>query len=208
VGYNDGEGLCGGQKRQEPTPEHPSTTCTRPAGWGTPHPGVGRCKLHGGNTSFHLKSLEKRAELQAAREQVRLWGGATDVHPAKALLDLVQWKASEVEYWRFRVAQLSDQDLLWGVSKVKTGGDDGGTTEEAKPHIALEMLRRAEQDLAAYASASLKAGVDQALVAVAKNQASQLIFVLRRLLNDPRVTVSGSVDDLVVDSIGDLELVS
>jgi len=22
--------------------------CTRPAGWGTPHPGTGRCKLHGG----------------------------------------------------------------------------------------------------------------------------------------------------------------
>ena len=22
--------------------------CQRPAGWGTPHPGAGRCKLHGG----------------------------------------------------------------------------------------------------------------------------------------------------------------
>jgi hypothetical protein len=25
--------------------------CTRPAGWGTPHPGIGRCKLHGGSAS-------------------------------------------------------------------------------------------------------------------------------------------------------------
>lgn len=24
--------------------------CQRPSGWGTPHPGIGRCKLHGGAT--------------------------------------------------------------------------------------------------------------------------------------------------------------
>lgn len=200
--------FCGARKRQAPTPEHPSETCTRPAGWGTSHPGIGFCKLHRGTTKLHTKAMEERQELLAARDKVKLWGGKTDIHPAKALLDLVQWKASEVEYWRFRVAQLAEQDMTWGIVKVKTGGDDDGTTEEAKPHIALEMLRRAEQDLANYAAASLKAGVDESLVAIARNQASQLIFVIRRLLNDPRVTVDGVVDDLVVESIGDLELVS
>lgn len=34
---------CGAKKRQG------EGTCKRPAGWGTEHPGTGRCKLHGGN---------------------------------------------------------------------------------------------------------------------------------------------------------------
>lgn len=34
--------ICGGKRRQQ------EGVCTRPAGWGTDHPGQGRCKLHGG----------------------------------------------------------------------------------------------------------------------------------------------------------------
>jgi P27 family predicted phage terminase small subunit len=36
------DGKCGGKKKQT------EGTCTQAAGWGTPHPGTGRCKLHGG----------------------------------------------------------------------------------------------------------------------------------------------------------------
>lgn len=40
---------------------HREGTCTRPAGWGTPHPGIGRCKLHGGSTPSHVKAAQKVA---------------------------------------------------------------------------------------------------------------------------------------------------
>lgn len=36
---------CDARKRQ---PAFPGETCRRPAGWGTWHAGIGRCKLHGG----------------------------------------------------------------------------------------------------------------------------------------------------------------
>lgn len=36
--------VCGSQTRQSES----RPVCHRPAGWGTSHPGVGRCKLHGG----------------------------------------------------------------------------------------------------------------------------------------------------------------
>src|SRR2546423_1615025 len=36
---------CDARKRQ---PSYPGETCRRPAGWGTWHPRIGRCKLHGG----------------------------------------------------------------------------------------------------------------------------------------------------------------
>ena len=41
--------LCSARKRQ---PRYPGETCARPAGWGTGHPGFGRCKLHGGATPY------------------------------------------------------------------------------------------------------------------------------------------------------------
>src|SRR5690554_3423726 len=31
------------------------TTCKKPAGWGTDHPGVGKCKLHGGASTKNIK---------------------------------------------------------------------------------------------------------------------------------------------------------
>src|SRR4030067_1318686 len=37
--------ICGNKTRQETSNKY----CCRPAGWGTYHPGAGRCKLHGGN---------------------------------------------------------------------------------------------------------------------------------------------------------------
>lgn len=41
---------CGAAKRQG------AGTCARPAGWGTDHPGFGRCKLHGGTTPSGVKA--------------------------------------------------------------------------------------------------------------------------------------------------------
>ena len=190
--------LCGALKRQ---PEYEGETCKRPAGWGTIHPGTGKCKLHGGSTRTHAHF----AEVETAKMAVNLYGGRRDVHPARALLELVQSKAREVEYWRWRVAQIPEEDLTFGLTVVKTGGMDSGSTSEAKPHIALVMLRQAEQDLASYASASLKAGVDAALVEVAQVQAAALIRVLERLTSDPRVTVAGSVHEVIADAMEGLE---
>lgn len=38
--------ICGARRKKDGNP------CTRPAGWGTYHPGIGKCKLHGGSTPF------------------------------------------------------------------------------------------------------------------------------------------------------------
>lgn len=185
---------CGALKHQ---PEYEGETCKMPAGWGTDHAGVGVCKLHGGA----MKNHKRHAQVVIAKQEVQLWGGRRDVHPAQALLELVHWKAAEVDYWRSKVAELEHDELTWGKTKTKTGGDDHGTTEEAKPHIALVLLRQAEQDLAAYAAAALKAGVDAALVQVARSQADSLARVIRLLLADPRVTVTGDAHLVVMDAL-------
>lgn len=44
---------CGATKKQD------EGTCELPAGWGTDHPGVGNCKLHGGSTPNGIENARK-----------------------------------------------------------------------------------------------------------------------------------------------------
>lgn len=144
------------------------------------HPGATVCVMHGARAKQVQTAIENRHAIQLAHDQVALWGGRRDIHPADALLELVQVKSAEVAYWRFRVAEIAEEDLTYGVTKTKIGGEDYGTTEEAKPHIALALLHKAEADLASYAAASLKAGVDEARVRIAEQHATWAIGMLRR----------------------------
>lgn len=152
--------------------------CKRP-----PTPGHAVCKIHGsGSPQAKAKAAQRLAE-QAARADVARFAARTDLHPAEALLDLVHYQAGVVAYWRSRVDQLEDQALEWGTTRVKEGGDDRGTTQEAKPHIAYALLREAQRDLAEYATAALKAGVDERRVALAERQGLLVATAVRRILD-------------------------
>lgn len=168
------ESRCGAKKRQG------EGTCTQPSGWGTDHPGIGACKLHGGS----MKNHKTAAVTTQAKRDVVLFGGRRDIHPADALLELVQWTAGEVDYWRHRVRLLDEADLTWGLTKVKEGGDDRGTTEEAKPNIAYSMLVDASNRLERYSASALKAGVDERRVRLAEQQGTLLHGVLVAVLGE------------------------
>ncbi len=204
AGRHDRRRFCGARKRQG------EGTCTRPAGWGTDHVGFGTCKLHGGTTPGGRKAAAK----QEAVEKVALFGARRDVHPAEALLELVQWTAGEVDFWREQVRVIAagetvvgvaddpdDPDgepdveaglsnLTWGKTKHKTGGDDVGTTFEAKPNIAYVMLTDASNRLASYAAAALRAGVEERRVQLAENAGALVAGVMQRALR-------GIFDELV-----------
>jgi hypothetical protein len=168
------ERFCGARKRQG------EGTCTQPSGWGTDHVGIGSCKLHGGSMQNHKTA----AVTTQARRDVTLFGARIDIHPADALLELVQWTAGEVDYWRQRVRVLEEHDLTWGVTRVKEGGDDRGTTEEAKPNVAYVMLVDASNRLEKYSTAALKAGVDERRVKLAEQQGMLVQGVLIAVLGE------------------------
>jgi hypothetical protein len=168
------ERFCGARKRQG------EGTCTQPSGWGTDHVGIGSCKLHGGSMQNHKTA----AITTQARRDVVLFGARRDIHPADALLELVQWTAGEVDYWRHRVRLLDEDALTWGVTRVKEGGDDRGTTEEAKPNVAYVMLVDASNRLEKYSTAALKAGVDERRVRLAEQQGTLLHGVLVAVLGE------------------------
>ena len=177
----------------------------------TPVPGGTVCKWHGGNSPSAKAAATKRLATLAAAEQVARLGLRVDIHPADALIDLVHWTAGEVAYWRAQVVAIEDEggrrSLTWGVTKEKSGGDDFGTTQEAKPHIAYVMLERASDRLAQYAAAALKAGVDQAVVKIAEQQGAAVAGAQRAILDRMLASMIellrelGMADDQIVDAL-------
>lgn len=173
------------------------------------------CYVHGGSAP-QVKAAAGRRHAAALAERdaaaaVALWGGRRDVHPAEALLELVQTKASEVAYWRLRVAELQEDDLAWGTTKREFGlGPQGPVdteTREATLAIALDALHRTEKQLADYAAMSLKAGVDERMVQLAESQAARLLGVIRAVIADSRLGVVADatvVDAVVVDALKEI----
>ena len=120
----------------------------------------------------------------------------------EALLELVQTKAAEVAYWQWRVADLSDAEragLL--VAKTERGREKGKSTnlvtEQVAPHVWLVMLHKAQDQLAAYSAAAIKAGVDQRMVELAAMQAAWQLPLLLRVVEAARLDPSSTAADVV-----------
>lgn len=94
--------LCGQPKRQG------EGNCTRPAGWGTDHPGVGACKLHGGRTkSGRVAAARQRVDMDARALLSRLGEPEPLVDPVRRLQEL----AGEADQWlQVCRQQVSDLD--------------------------------------------------------------------------------------------------
>lgn len=179
----------------DPTPcprcGQPHAKCTAHRRDGQPcgqHPVTGTdvCKMHGGLAPRVRAAGQRRKAQEAAERAVALFGAPKDVEPSQALLDLVHWTAGEVEYWREQVRQLAADEpaaLTWGKTREKTGGQDVGDTYEAKPAIQYVMLYAAQDRLAQYAAAALKAGVEERRVRLAESQGSLVADVIRRILD-------------------------
>ena len=171
-----------------------------------PMSGATRCRMHGGATPRGRAAAERRlAEAEAARH-VTAFGARTDITAPEALLELVQSKAAEVAYWDGRVSELGDDEragLL--VAKTEQGfGPQGPVdteTRQAGPHVFVAMLHKAQDQLAAYSAAAIRAGVDRAMVEAVTLQAAWLLPLLyeaitaaRASAEEPAVIIRGIVE--------------
>lgn len=161
--------------------------------------GLTVCRSHGGATRKGLaKSARVKAEAKAA-QVVRLFAEPVTVDPSQAILDLVHWTAGEVTYWRVQVQALAEDDakaLTWSQTKHEDGiGKDGPVdtdTSEAVPHVAYRMLTDAQDRLAKYATAALRAGVEERRVRLAEQQGELVAGAIRAILADLQLTAEQS----------------
>lgn len=154
-----------------------------------PIKGATVCRMHGGSIpAVKAKAAERVAE-EKAESAMRLFAAPVDIDPANALLELVQWTAGEVRYWRAEVARIAEDDveaLTWGKTQTVEGTGPQGPvdteTHEATPPVAYRMLNDAQDRLAKYATAALRAGVDERRVKLAEDQGSAVAGAIRRIL--------------------------
>jgi len=139
--------------------------------------------MHGGNGRTKAKAATTLATSKAAAK-VALFGARKDIEPGAALLELVQWTAGEVDFWRQEVRLIERDDLTWGVTREKSGGEDFGTTTEAKPALAYVMLTAASDRLARYCVEAIRAGIDERRVQIAESQGALVAEAIRRILQD------------------------
>lgn len=175
-------------------------SCSLPAGWGTDHVGVGRCKLHGGATQSHTQ----KAQVVIAQRQAAEWGARLDVTPAAALFELVQAKAGEVAYWDGRVRALTATDLASQslVTKSEVGEGPMGmvdmTTRTPSAHAFVTMLHKAQDQLAAYSAAAIKAGLDAELVKAATLQGQATIRAIAVAIDIARAQPDLSAEEITL----------
>lgn len=172
--------------------------CRRPAGWGTTHPGIGRCKLHGGSTPNH----QRAAQLELARRECNRLGVPIEVDPGEALMQELWETAGNVAFYRSLVAELpihpEDDTYVPPQSDDATGYWDRGEpgiygrtyhvsgipTGEAKPHILLDLYNQERKHFADVAAAALRAGIERRRIELAEQQGELVNQLIRGILGE------------------------
>lgn len=110
-------GKCGALMKRSIERYGEARRCTRPAGWGTNHQGLGQCKLHGGSTPAHVQSAATemvRREMTSLSERL---GVPTPIgDPADELLKLASQMTAFKDVLLEKVQEISD----WEVSDVQS----------------------------------------------------------------------------------------
>jgi hypothetical protein len=142
------------------------------------------CHAHGGKAKQNRKAAAERMADQAVRVLADTYGLPVETTPEQAILDEVQRTAGHVAWLEQQVHALTRGELVWGITKVKTGGDDGGVTEEAVPHALLRLYQEERKHLVTVCAAALRAGIEERRVKLAEQQGALVAQVIRAILGD------------------------
>lgn len=169
--------LCGAKTRADANknPAHKAgRPCKRPAGWGTDHPGSGRCKLHGGST----RAGGVKAEKERAAAAVQNYGLPVEVDPHTALLEELYRTAGHVAYLNTVVGQLERENMVGPV-----GGAQGGYPEW-KPSVWISLYQQERKHMAAIAKTCVDVGIEERRVRVAEQQGQLFAQALEGILKE------------------------
>jgi hypothetical protein len=171
----------------------PHTKCTAHTRAGNPcgqkpMSGQGVCRMHGGSAPQSLEAAERRRTERQALLAAESFGLPREVDPHTALLEELHRTAGAVQWLGAIVADLDQGDIVWGRTKEKLGGEDAGTTREARPN-AFVLLWQSERDrLAKVAKTCVDVGIEERRVRIAESAGQQLASVVRAVLDRLQLT--------------------
>lgn len=157
--------LCGAKKHQS------EGTCRRPAGWGTSHPGIGACKLHGGSMPNH----QKAAQRVIGERLVAKFALPTEIHYGQALLENLWRWTGMVNYLGAKIAGFDSDDEL---KQLSIGA---GREKFERPAVWVEMYQVALREQRTSAKACADVGIDERLTQMIERQGQALNSVLQAM---------------------------
>lgn len=166
--------LCGAKRKQG------GGTCKHEAGWGTDHPGHGKCKLHGGATPNHRRAAQR----EIAAEAVATYGLPREVAPHQALEEELWRAAGHVAFLAAEVASLDDAELTAPVGVAGESEDGVRHHPRFEPHVLVRLYQSERRHLAEIAKTCIAVGLEERRVQVAERQGELLAKVIRGVLSD------------------------
>lgn len=164
--------------------------CGQPAGWGTDHPGIGRCKKHGGASPSYLGEVQRLAATRA----VATYGLPVETNPHEALLQELMRTQGHVDWLRIQVGQLDVDTVAGPVGSEGTNDVGVHFHPRYEPDVMLRLYHTERKHLIAVAKACAEAGIEERRIRIAEEQgkliATAITNVLKRLgvdMTDPEV---------------------
>jgi hypothetical protein len=151
-------GKCGADKK------HSGGKCGNPAGFGTTHLGIGRCKFHGGTTRTHVKS--------ALKEEAVLMGCPKDMNPVDAMIWCIRITAGEVEWLTERISTVEEKNWI----------ED--TVIGKQVHLWVRERKEAQQRLFKFSREAIALGLAERAVKMAEMYGETLAKLLNGVLTD------------------------
>ncbi|MCL8026334.1 hypothetical protein M8316_13100 [Nocardioides sp. BSK12Z-3] len=157
------------------------------------------CRLHGGRAPQALAAATRRRDERQALLAAETFGLPREVDPHTALLEELHRTAGAVAWLSALVADLEHDEIAWGVVREKTGGEDHGTTKEARPSVFVELWGRERDRLARVAKVCVDVGIEERRVRLAEESGRQIAAVLRAVLE--RLSLSPSQQSLALQVV-------
>lgn len=160
--------------------------CLRPAGWGTDHPGYGKCKLHGGKTPNGTKAAaEEMATLAAVS-----YGAPITVEPHQALLEELYRTAGHVAWLQLQVQELDPEDDMVGPvgAEGQSGPEGAYMNPKHEPSVWVRMYQAERKHLTEVAKACIAVGIAEWQVRLVEEQTKQMAVLLESIIGDLGLT--------------------
>lgn len=151
----DTRALCGAKKRN-------GEKCRAYAGQGTPTPGVGRCKHHGGSTVNHRKHA---VSIEAKRRMVTMGTPIEEITAPEALMGLLRASAGHVAWLQHEVAALD-------------------TLASHEAAVVVQLYDSERKMLLQVGEACVRAGVAEHIVRMEQHKAELTLRAIRDAAGD------------------------